>query len=295
LAAWLIALAATVFLPACARKPPVEPTEAIAASVNPPAPIAKPADPSVTSQPEEEPQELAALPDSILKEIQAISEAQSPEDAVRATKTVLMNAGVVIRQKGVAPQFSASGLSVSEAEVIGMAFEARSRATLSRINFAELSESLTLASGLGMPTTSKDSGNTAEADLIDYGRHEKNWVAFVNDWLAAATKHHDPKDPAAMAVTSPVLYLAALALQQQDPVDLRSPFLARELRLGTLDTVLVPRCAQLTQSSSRYPPARGYWRARVRHLRRPSSASMTGQPSCRCRPRLRSVRRSNAA
>ena len=239
LAAWLLLVTALGLLLGCARKQPAEPTVDLAEAVKQASTLAQRAAPEVAAPEPTEAPVLTPLPGSVLADIRAIVEAQSPEAAVQATRTVLANAGVAVRPRGGVAPPSASGLSVSEAEVVGMAFEAKSRASMSRLNFAELTETLTLVSGLSAPASGKAGSGPAGVTAFDYAAPERQWVAFINDWLAAATMLHNPKDPAATAVTSPVLYLAALAMRQEDPVDLRTPFMASELRLGTLDTVLL--------------------------------------------------------
>lgn len=197
------------------------------------------------------------LPADIVPVVNAIFEARTPEEAAAATKIALERSGVVVTEDPAKGPRAPSGLYVPPVLVLAMAEEAQLRATLSRVTFREFAASFAGAAGIPSPVAPKarafdqtPASATAPEDRDPNAPRAGKPEAYVTDqpqrlaefvtrWVNASASVHGRVGERGVPITSAPLILAALAQRQEPPVDLGSPFLPDEWRLGPLDTTIL--------------------------------------------------------
>ncbi|MEX2546198.1 MAG: hypothetical protein WD830_00245 [Chloroflexota bacterium] len=188
------------------------------------------------------------LPQDVVRAIDAIVGATSPEGAIAATQVVLERSGVVVTDDPASATKSMAGLYVSPAQLATMAHEAQSRGGVSHVNFAQFAETFAglallppndrLLDLLADPQATPDPASSERTE-IDMDGQAGRLAGVMTSWVNRSLDNHPSDDPTMTALTAPALYLAELASRQDEPVDLREPFLPSQFQLGSLDVTLL--------------------------------------------------------
>jgi hypothetical protein len=205
-------------------------------------------EPSGLPTPSVEPTARVPLPQPIVNAIDAIIGAASPEAAIAATRVVLERSGVVVTDDPATAAKSMAGIYVGTDQLAAMAYEAQSRASLSRVTFAQFAESFgalgllppneKLLDQLSQPAASPGSNTTESSDMNLDGQGLR-LSKVLTSWVNRSLDNYPSDDPAMTALTAPALYLAELAARQDDPIELRVQFVPSHLQLGALDITLL--------------------------------------------------------
>lgn len=205
-------------------------------------------EPSTLPGPSEQDSGRVPLPQDIVSAIDAIIGAPSPEAAIAATRVVLERSGVVVTDDPASAAKSMAGLYVSSDELATMAFQAQSRAGQSHVNFAQFAETFAglallppndhLLDLLSQPGASP-APETDDRLEIDLDGQPLRLAEVLTSWVNRSLANFPSQDPTMTALTAPALYLAELASRQDDPIELREPFLPSHLELGALDVTLL--------------------------------------------------------
>lgn len=206
----------------------------------PPVPDAAPAPVGATVDP------VPPIPDAAHAKVGAVIDAPDLESAVNATRILLEEAGIAVGDGVPEASPPPAGLTLSEAQLVRVARDARNRVTTGRTNLSELAHTLHL---LGVPVSS---------DLPPDFALQQFLAAWVNQARA------NPGDPAG----APALFLAALAHRQSPSIDItKVSYDPSALRLGLLDLNLfaagIARMASVFRGDLPVPEAEGQARSHV--------------------------------
>lgn len=237
-----LVVACLVLVTACTTSPTSPPTSSDGLP-----PSSASTDSSARPGPSGGPARQDPLPADIVKAIDGIVDAPSLEAAIAATRLVLERSGVVITDDPATAARSVAGIYIDPNQLATMASEARSRATLTHATFSEFAETFgalallppndALLDLLNAPAASPDPATASFA--LDLDGQPLFLAELLSGWVNRALAVAPSDDPLMTALTAPALYLAELASRQQEPIDLRQPFMPSRLGLGALDITLL--------------------------------------------------------
>jgi hypothetical protein len=211
------------------------------------------------------------VPADITADIDAMRHATTPDELVTATRAVLERAGVVITDDPASLAPTAAAVYLTPSQLESIALEALDGPDSTRTAFDRFAVTFGGAAGLtaddatlerlgpldttsrpvASPGASTDPGAGSSmdpgvlpagpslGDQLDLSTLPGRMTTFLNGWVALALEHHASVEPELLALTNAPLYLAALASVRPQPIDLRAPFAAGDLRLGMLEVTLL--------------------------------------------------------